>query len=596
MGDIIKILSAIGSAYRQDEKRIKNKVYEYDSVKAYLCDIKTQTISPKFYIPQDNSFDDDLVICRFGVGSNSGNLFPNSQFLSKEVNKDEAKFIKASLRSIKNLLSYFEDEEIKNNDILSILSNIDENFFDGIIEYIKGLEEYKDKSKKVATFFCLSFDEKPISAYFKDIFEKHIKKDQKEENISYGYDILTNEQGVGADANLAFCSVNELPDSLKSIKSKLLPLNSHSANKVSIGFLAVDKELSHNFYGSKMVILPTIISKDERLLREILKILEDTKKNDIEQARQSEEIINFALENVAEKEKDIPVLNTILFYNKSNSAIDVLLQIDDVLPSYISKIANKMASWGIKAFKHKNAKEDGEIIYLQNLFNNSLEIMNFLLSQNKTDIDIMMQKYFELIYYGNVNKKYRFIVDWSKYFNNYYPQRSIESIAKYQNLFNEIDVLNNKITIQKECNLEKIKDKKELIGLLIQENEFVKNSSILQGAYLLGMMSSALIKWQYAISKSTSFSRWLNNIGVITKESLERIWTKCYEVQGKLENTAKHSSSNIHDIKECSKEVLSSAFLSKEVVKSSYVTLAFAMGGSDFNKFIKDEKQGEQDE
>ncbi|MBE3610459.1 MULTISPECIES: TM1802 family CRISPR-associated protein [Campylobacter] len=587
MGDIIKIFSDIGSVYEEDEKRIKNRAYEYDEIKCYLCDIDTKNIIPSTNIPKD-----ELIITRFGIGANSGNLFPNYQFISKDVSKDEAKFIKGVLKSVKNLMSYFSPSDIENNEILKRSSELNEGFFDDIITNIKALDEHKAKDKKVATFFCLSYNEKPISSYFKEIFDKHI--DKKEVSKIYGYDILTNKKGVGADANLAFCSVNELPENLKSVKSKLLPLNESSANRIRIGFLATDKELSHNFYGVKMAILPTLLSNDQSLFKEIIQILKEAKKNDVEELAQAEEIaIDVALEYVAKREKDLPVLNTILFYAKNNAAIDVLLQIDDVLPSYISKISNAMGSRNIKAFKRKDIKDNDEAIYLQNLFENSLEIMKFLLSQNKVDLDTMIQRYAELIYYGNINKKYRFAIDWGKYFNGYYPQRSIESISKYQELFNEIDILNKKLTLQKECDLQNLKDKKELIRSLIQGSEFINNDSVLQGAYLLGMLSSALMKWQYAVSESASFARWLNNNGAITKDSLERIWMKCYATKGKLENISKHPNLSINQTMELAEEILPSVFLSKDVAKSSHITLAFAMGGNDYNKFIKDEKKGE---
>ena len=101
--------------YQKDEKRLKNEAYKYDAIKAYLCDIETKQIEPNLNINKD-----DLIICRFGIGANSGNLFPNSQFLSKEVNKDEAKFIKGVLRSVSNLLSFFEPSNIEKDAILSI--------------------------------------------------------------------------------------------------------------------------------------------------------------------------------------------------------------------------------------------------------------------------------------------------------------------------------------------------------------------------------------------------------------------------------------------------------------------------------------------
>ena len=585
MADIVKILADIGEVYEKEELKLKNGAHKYDKIKVYLCDIVTKQIEPNLNISKD-----DLIICRFGVGANSGNLFPNSQFLSKEINKDEAKFIRGILKSISNLLSLFEPSIIEKDTILSILSSINEEYFVGIIDEIKGLDELKnEKGKKVATFFSLSYDRKPVSAYFKQIFENHISV--KEQKSSYGYDILTNEKGIGGDANLAFCSVNEMPTNMQFIKSKLLPLSANSAKKVENGFKAIKDKLSHNFYGMKMAILPTILSSSVNL-EEIVKILEETSKSDIKNIEIAEEAIKFSidyyLEATAKKQENLPVLNTILFYTQSNAAIDLKLAIDDVLPSFISRISNLMSRFNIKAFYEKNSGTD-ETIYMQNLFESRLSVMNFLLSRNKFDLEIMIEKYSDLIYYGSVNKSYTKKLEWSKYFNDFYKERKFENIAKYQNFFNETNVLNKKLVFQKECDLENLTDKKELIKELIKNSEFLNQNDALISAYLLGMLSAALINWQLGVNGGVSFSNWLNDCGSISMENLERIWTKCDEMIRKLKAASGKPNANIENIKECLIEILPQVFSNeRKMVKTSHTTLAFAMGGSDYRKFIKD--------
>ena len=583
MGDIVKIFADIGEIYQKDEKRLKNEAYKYDTIKVYLCDIETKRIEPNLNISKD-----DLIICRFGVGANSGNLFPNSQFLSKEVNKDEAKFIKGVLRSVSNLLSCFEPSDIEKDAILSMLPSINEGYFADIIDDIKGLDELKkEKGKKVATFFSLSYKGKPVSAYFKQIFENHISV--REQKSSYGYDILTNEKGIGGDANLAFCSVNEMPANMQFIKSKLLPLSAISAKKVENGFKAIKDKLSHNFYGMKMAILPTILDSSVNL-EEIIKILEETSKSDIKNIEMAEEAIsiNSYLEIAAKKQEKLPVLNTILFYTQSNSAIDLKLAIDDVLPSFISKISNLMSDFNIKAFYEKNSGTD-ETIYLQNLFEDRLSVMSFLLSRNKFDLEIMIERYSNLICCGSVNKSYAKKLEWSKYFNDFYKERTFENIAKYQNFFNEIDVLNKKLVFQKECDLENLTDKKELIKELIKNSEFLNQNDALISAYLLGMLSAALINWQLGVNGGVSFSNWLNDCGSISRENLERIWTKCDEMTRKLKAASGKPNPNVENIKECLIEILPQVFFREgKIVKSSHTTLAFAMGGSDYRKFLKD--------
>ncbi len=589
MGDIITTFANIGEIYQEDEKRVKNKAYEYDEIKVYLFDTVSKNITPSTNINKD-----DLIITRFGVGANSGNLFPNVPFEPKEINKDFDKFVRGIIKANKNLLSYFSEEEIEKSEILKILNSMNESFFEDRKEQIQTLEKYKQKGKKCATYFALSFDEKPISVYFKEIFEKHLNKTSQASKK--GYDILTNKEGIGGDANLAFCSVNELPTKLKGIKYRLLPLSFESAKKVKVGFEAVDKIFSHNFYGLKLAIIPTLLNNDKDTFKMILKIFERVKKGDIQKIKEGEVVINLELENIAieEEKEQIPVLNTILFYNKSNAAVDVLLQIDDILPSYISFVAKNLSQQNIKAFKNKDIKDSQETIYLQNIFEDRLEIMNILLSSKKIDKDILIEKFFELIYYGSVNKSYGYRVDWSKYFNGYYYNRSIEAIERYITLFNALEKLKQKIRLKKECDVqevENIEDKSQKIKFLLENSEFLEDD-VLKTAYLLGMLSSAIISWQYAISGSDSYNRWLNNIGAITKDTLPRIWKKAEESIRKLNSTSKSSNHTINTIKDLTLIYAPKAFNSDKVVKGAYVSLAFAMGGSDFNK-LKEKKENE---
>lgn len=587
MADIVKTFVKIGENYLEDEKRVKNKAYEYDIIKVYLFDIETKIIEPFVTIAKE-----DLIITRFGVGANSGNLFPNIFFEPKNVNNNYDKFVKAILKANKNLLSFFKEEEIREHQILKILSVMDETFFRDSIESIGKLEKYKkekgDKGK-ATTYFSLSFQGQPISTYFKDIYEKHLNS--SDNATLRGYDIITNQEGIGGDANLAFCSTNELPTKLKPIKLKLLPLSFNNAKKVKIGFDVMDKMLSHNFYGLKMAIMPTVLSSDKSVYTEILEVLEAVSKGEISEIEESEIYINEYLEEVANGEKELPVLNTILFYNKSNAAVDVLLQIDDVLPSYISYISNRMGHYNIKAFKNKDEKSPNEeTIYIQNLFSDRLEIMNILLSGAKIEKDILIHKFAQLIYWGTMNKSYAHPVDWSKYFNGYYYNRSIEAIVRYLSFFDDSKKLKENFILKKEINLEEIKDKTQKIVLLIDNSAFL-NNEVLKTAYLLGMLSSALMNWQYGVSGNSSYAKWLNNSGAITKDSLDRIWKKAEETIRKLNSTSGKGNATVNEIKELVITTAPQALLYSEIIKSSYVSLAFAMGGSDYTKHIKEEKK-----
>ena len=586
MGDIIKTLSTIGSHYLEDEKRVKNKAYEYTKIKVYLFDIETKQIEPNLNIKNE-----DLIITRFGVGANSGNLFPNMFFEPKNVRKEFDKFIRGVLKANRNLLSYFKDEEIEKDMILKALVSIDESFFadEDKVEEIQSLSKYekqKGEKGKFTTYFSLAYQGQPISYYFKDIYEKHLNSSS--EATMRGYDIVSNAEGIGGDANLAFCSTNEMPTKMKPIKLKLLPLSFDSAKKVKIGFDVIDKMFSHNFYGLKMAIMPTLLSNEVEY-KDVLEILEKSAKGEMFEIRESETTINEYLEDTAYGEKGLPVLNTILFYAKNNSAVDVLLQIDDVLPSYISYISDKMGEYNIKAFKNRDIKDSEETIYIQNIFSDRLEIMNILLSSIKLEKDILIHKFSQLIYWGTMNKSYAHPLEWGKYFNGYYSNRSIEGISRYLAFFRDTKKLKENFRLQKEIYLEEINSNNEKINHLIDDSEFLDNE-VLKSAYLLGMLSSALINWQYGVSGSSSYEKWLNNSGAITKDSLDRIWKKAEETIRKLNSTSGSGNKIVNEIKELVVESSQKAFIYRGIVKSSFVSLAFAMGGSDYTKYIKKTK------
>ncbi len=152
-------------------------------------------------------------------------------------------------------------------------------------------------------------------------------------------------------------------------------------------------------------------------IKKVLEILEKTGKGEISEIEKAESFLNIYLEKIAKAEERLPVLNTILFYNKNNSAIDVLLQVDDVLPSYISYISKEMKQQNIKAFKNTDIKDNEETIYLQKIIDDRLEIMNLLLSAKKMPKDTLIEKFSQLIYWGNINKSYSSPIDWERYFS-----------------------------------------------------------------------------------------------------------------------------------------------------------------------------------
>lgn len=398
MANLVKAFADIGEVFLQDEKRLRNIVYQYNDVKAFFCDIETKKIEPWKNIDKET-----FIVCRGGSTGSAPFLYPVTYC------SDSASVVKDIMKGLKKMLSFFKEDEIVANPILTRLSTIDESFFDSMKDQMDSLQI----DKKEVGFFTLSYQDKPISAYFTKIFDDFLEGEQKEE--AYGYDMITNKQGVGGDAKLPFCSVNELPSTLQnSEKSRIFPLSQDSAKKISLGWKAIETKLSANFYGMKLAILPTLLDKSLDL-RDVIDILEDGAKGKIHDIEFAEEIVlDLFLQSTAKAEAKMPILNTILFYEVSSAAKIVKMTIDDVLPSYISHLSHLLIDSHIKTFftkieKKKKGKdqepEETKVLFLQSLFLDRLELMHFLLSRTKYKTSTMIEKFADLITQRDTFKK-----------------------------------------------------------------------------------------------------------------------------------------------------------------------------------------------
>ena len=585
MANLIKVLADIGEACLENEKQLKNTIYKYDNAKVFLCDIDTKRIEPCINIDKET-----FIVCRSGNSGSSPLLYPVAYY------SDSASVVKDIMKGLKKMLSFFKNDEIAANPILAKLSTIDESFFDSVKDQIDSLQV----DKKEVGFFTLSYQDKPISAYFTKIFDDFLEGEQKEE--AYGYDMITNKQGVGGDAELSFCSVNELPDSLKdSEKSRVFPLSQESAKKVSLGWKAIETKLSANFYGMKLAILPTLLDKNLDL-RDVIDILKDGAKGKIHDIEFAEEIVlDLFLQSTAEAEAKMPILNTLLFYEVSNSARIVKMTIDDVLPSYISHLSHLLIDSHVKTFftkleKKKKGKdqesEESKVLFLQSLFPDRLELMHFLLSRTKYKTNTMIEKFADLITQRDTLKKEPF--EWTKYFYGFYSDRTPIALERFAGFFNELDLLNDKILLKRRKTLAKFE--KDQIKDMVKSHEFLSGNATLESAYLLGMLSAAVVNWQYGALKKSSFGKWLDRAGTINRDKLSYITRKADEAIRKTK-AAKGTNTNIENIRSCLLDVLELSLISKKVETSANITIAFALGGNDFvkiNKKIKN-NEGEQD-
>lgn len=129
MANLIKVLADIGEACLENEKQLKNTIYKYDNVKAFLCDIDTKRIEPCLNIDKEA-----FIVCRSGNSGSSPLLYPVAYY------SDSASVVKDIMKGLKKMLSFFKNDEITANPILTKLSTIDESFFDSIRDQMDSLQ------------------------------------------------------------------------------------------------------------------------------------------------------------------------------------------------------------------------------------------------------------------------------------------------------------------------------------------------------------------------------------------------------------------------------------------------------------------------
>ena len=585
MANLLKALADIGEIYMEDKKELRNEASKYDSLKVYLYNIETRTIEPNFNISSDK-----FIICRKGNGGNSPFLYPIA-FLSG----DKKKITESILKGNQTLLA-FKKDEIDNNPILSILSKLNNSFFNYIGEEATKLPINEGEHAYVS----LAYQGKPISEYFLDVYDNFLNNNAS--SSVYGYDILTNSKGVGADASLPFCSTNEMNKTMGKIeKLRILPLNSNSAEKLKLGLKILKDNISCDFFDMKLAIIPTLLNKNVEL-KEVVSILENSAKKNMKDIQKVEEVITITidgfLEETAEAEQGFPIINTLMFYKKSKAAMNLYLTIDDVIPSYISYISNLLEQYKIRTFPieknvNNNKMPDDRIIALFPLFKNELDdkkktreldsklqVMKFLLSRNKMKLYNMIERYVKLILKGDDQG-----FEWTKYFNGFYKDASMPIIERYQEFFNEADLLTEKINFKRRKIMNELTE--DTIQALVKNNALIAGNSLLEAAYLLGLLSVAVVKWQQGVNRdsNSSFGRWLDRAGMINKDKLPNIFQKCEETIKKVRSQSGSDSKKVNLFKKCFLEQMSKAASEKNTVtKSSYVVLAFAMGGSDYDK------------
>ncbi|MDR1554405.1 MAG: hypothetical protein LBS39_00070 [Campylobacteraceae bacterium] len=594
MADLIKSLFEIGECFMSEKAKAKNKITSSKNPRIYqfeISDISNIILSIK-------TEDIDKHVC-FRKASAGKLFYPTIQFINKEDLKKqiskgfEVQCLNTNKEALDALKAFIE-AYINNDDIIDT---------DGI-----------DAKKGVSCFVSLIYRGETYYEIFPELFDEHCNNPEIIDGVFDGIDFPTqNSEEVGYDANLPFCSTNEIVNEnlAKSVKKHLLYLSKSSASKVKLGFELAIKGMNFNFSVGKMKmsVLPSVLgdieTNDKNKLFKTLKNLRD---DDNENSSNTNiisdkmEIFNDFIEELVkaaqlEQKSGLSVVNTILLFEQSNAKIAIFKMINDVSPSQILRITRAMSaenittSWSnyqnsIKIYSGKD--EDKIAFYLPNFLQEEFGIGKahnaniFLLDDRKMGI------YEFLNSAARLNFKSGF-------------RTSFKDIQRLANFFYKIDKIPKEIILRKmedfEMELKNIDDLQELVKVTPFINDS-KDSATLKSAYWMGALHHFLTAREYGLSGKSILRRKRNILGILDYKKLTKLYNLLETTAMKIQKIDEKKGIG-EKASYCKSNMIENYVLAKNntshIPSASSIQLAFAAGENDAKK-LKSKNQNSEEE
>ncbi len=525
MADIVKFFYEYGKFYQKDLEKSFNQIYDKKIDYVAVIDIP----SYKFNIYDFSTVKDRLFL--YVISSNSGNLFPFVIIADKIFDREENGKIKTGglRKSISNLEKYIKDED--KDEFSKIKAFVD---FDKIKEIVNGIQ----KEPKKQYYLALSYDGKffnELYGYAVNEFLSSKKKFMPYKGVCF---IENNESEIGFDAELNFCSVNEMPSALgKILKPKLLSLSSNAGEIVKLGFNKAFNECNFRLMGMPYILIATVFGDDD-LKQEVFELIKDSKKIDkggsaLHQRKLLEEDLEEIIKEVCNRSYDESMLFSFLFYSKNNKEIVLYQTIEDIAPSRIKKVSELLNRFDIdvsnlskyykKAFRDKNP----DLISLRDYINNRLTIAKLLFGKEKLTNNFILHSIALKILKGD-NQKEENNRELSKVISGYYKNDT--DFSRHQRVADflySIDACDNICLGGEGVNFESLKD---LIDWKFENVDLMKNNNIGKEFYLLGMMVQHVIRTQKSRNADNDFKSSLENYidsaGLINMINRNRVFSK----------------------------------------------------------------------
>jgi len=574
MADLVKIFYEVGKAYKDEVYKNYNQIHSKNIEKIVVVDIANSDYQPIVY-------DRDAIVHRFFLrvtSPNGGNLFP-FLFLSNKV-------IDGIKKTFKNMQKYLS------NDNKKIVKEIEKR-----VNYEKLEKNITPYIKEKNIYLGLLYEGKTFNEYFVDLIDNYIQNVCKGDIKLKANCYINGEAVIGFDASLNFCSVNELPTPLRKVtKYRLLPLSQEVACLVKQGFQKVFEEQIFRFFlfGHSYYLLPTLFIENKRIFFEKLeksaKDFDQTIKEKYTLERRLEHIVkSLEGENISQK-----VLFSFLFADKNNNAINLYQMIEDVAPSRIATARALMKDYFIESTNYsrfiKKADYKKDDIYIRDYIDDSLFLAKLIFGKESISHSSKLESIIAkkiLFGFNGLNCEKR---EFSKVLGGYFKDdTNFEKHQRFINFLESLGVLafDGENLIYMEVAMEDIEQFSKIAEQKFAKVELLKKLKARE-FYALGALAQFVMNWQYA-NDSDAFAKYLDSIGSITMQNVDRVFRKVYEASRKYSMGGKDYD-DLMNLYVKTKE----AVRKEDVISIDQANIAFVMGSVDFKSYKDNKKEGEQ--
>jgi CRISPR-associated protein Csh1 len=418
-------------------------------------------------------------------------------------------------------------------------------------------------------FFRKAFDQNDASSTFKDFYNKYNIESRAQNKICYICRKKADEVW-GFVNTYNFYTVDKESFVSGGFKQenawRNYPVCPECAQILNRGKKYVEKNLTYKFCGLTYFLIPELIIYDENTLKQLLKTMTKYQNFSVETADSTEKVEERILRDLAECSNYVNF--NFLFYEKTNSAFRILLNLQEIAPSRLKFLIDKKDETDNFPYKFRIfdvlKEEKGKIkeietmrfsfqfireFFSMDFTKDFLEIMNHIFCNNKISATLLFSRFMSKITTDFTNNKYFGIQTLKAY-----------KILQYINAVEQLDKRSRKMS--------KIPSKFEDF---FKENPMI-DSCEKRALFLEGVLAQKLLNIQFRERNASPFRSRLNGLKID-----EKIARKIFpEIINKLEEYGKNYYKGIEE--EISLNFLKSDFSSYTIAEMSfYFTLGMTL-------------------